>query len=84
MRPAAPSAPGGQRLSRFSREVCPYMPGVSDRAEPRHASRYRRVGCGLPPLLTASALRSGLSRLNTRPARAPVNASLPPLRATTH
>ncbi len=72
----APSARGDHGLSRFSREVCPYMLGVSDRAELRRVSRWRRTEYGLPLLLTASALRRGaLSRLNTRPARTPVNAS---------
>ena len=84
MRPAAPSATGGQRPSRFSREVCLYMLGVSDRAEPRPVSRWRRTECGLPLLLAASAPRRDLSRLNTRPARPPVNVSPPPLQAPTH
>ena len=71
-RPVGPSPAGSPRLSRFSREVCPSMLGVSDRAELRRVLRGRRVGCGLPLLLTASALRSKvLSRLNTRPARPP-------------
>jgi len=83
-RPAAPSATDRQGRSRFSREVCPGMLGVSDRAELRRVWRDRRAGCGLPLLLTASALRSRLSRLNTRPARSPVNTSRPPLRAAAH
>ena len=41
----------------------------------RDASRYRRPGCGLPP---------ASSRLDTRPARTPVNASAPPSRAAAH
>jgi len=58
---------------------------LSDRAELRRVLRWRRAGCGLPLLLTASALRSRvLSRLNTRPARPPVNASPSPLRAPAH
>ena len=84
-RPAAPSATGDHGLSRFSREVCPGMPGVSDRAGLAGVLRYRCPRCGLPPSSTASASRSGLvSRLNTRPACSPVNASRPPSRATTH
>ena len=84
-RPAAPSAAGGRRISRFSREVFPCMHGVSDRAGPRRISRYRCAACGLPPSPTASAPRRRLlSRLNTRPARTPVNASPLPLRTTTH
>ena len=85
IRPATPSVAGGHRISRFSREVFPYMHGVSDRAGPRRISRWRCVGCGLPLSPTASAPRSKLlSRLNTRPARTPVNASSWPLRVTTH
>ena len=84
-RPAAPSAAGGHGISRFSREVFPYVHGVSDRAGSRYVSQYRRTGCGLPLLLTASApRRNELSRLNARPARAPVNASHLPSRAVTH
>ena len=84
-RPAAPSAAGGHGISRFSREVFPYVHGVCDRAGSRCVSQYRRTGCGLPLLLTASApRRSVLSRLNTRPARTPVNASPLPSRAVTH
>src|SRR2546425_935276 len=76
MRPLTPSVRGDHRPSRFSREVSPGMHGVSDRAELRRVLPWRRAGYGLPLLLTASALRSKcLSRLNTRPARAPVNAS---------
>src|ERR1700730_14567728 len=46
---------------------------------------YRRTRCCLPLLLTASASRSNcLTRLNTRPARSPVNASTLPLRAAPH
>src|SRR3989454_4990581 len=76
-RPAAPSATGTPGLSRFSRKVCPSMPG--------HTLRWRRVGYRLPLLLTASALWSEcLSRLNTRPARPPVNVSPSPLRTPTH
>jgi hypothetical protein len=59
--------------------------GVSDRAGLRNPSRYRRSRWGLPLLLAASASRSEfLTRLNTRPARSPVNASTPPLRAAPH
>jgi hypothetical protein len=83
-RPAAPSATGDPGPSRFLREVCPHMHGVSDRAEPRRVLRWRRVECGLPLLLTASALRSRLSRLNTRPVRSPVNVSPSLLRAPAH
>ena len=84
-RPAAPSAAGEHRISRFSREVFPCVHGVSDRAGSCRVSRYRHSRCGLPLLLTASApRREFLSRLNTRPARAPVNASPLPLPTTTH
>ena len=89
-RPAAPSAAGGHGISRFSREVFSYMHGVSDRAGFPGISRYRCPGRGLPLSPTASAPRRSarwqrsLSRLNTRPARSPVNASPLPSRATTH
>jgi hypothetical protein len=55
-------------------------------------TRWRPDRCGLPPSSTASAPRSGhssrrrsyISRLNTWPARSPVNASPSPSRATAH
>jgi hypothetical protein len=66
-------------------KVLPYTHGVCDRAGSRCASRCRRLGWGLPLLLTASASRSEvLTRMYTRPARPPVNASLPPSRAAPH
>src|SRR6516162_5079331 len=75
-RPTAPSAAGEHRTSRFSCEVFPYVRGVADRAGLGRISRYRCARFCLPPLLTASASRrKSLSRLNTRPARTPVNAS---------
>jgi hypothetical protein len=84
-RPAASAATGDQGISRFSCEVLPYVHGVSDRAGSRRVSRYRRAEWSLPLLLTASApRRNELSRLNTRPARAPVNASTPPSQVTPH
>jgi hypothetical protein len=84
-RPVASAATGDQGISRFSCEVLPYVHGVSDRAGARRVSRYRRAGWGLPLLLTASApRRKSLSRLNTRPARAPVNASTPPSQVAPH
>ena len=84
-RPATPSAAGGHGISRFSRGVLAYMPGVSDRAGFPGISRYRCPGCGLPLSPTASApRRTCLSRLNTRPARSFVNASLLPSQAAAH
>src|SRR5712671_3096941 len=84
-RPKATAARGGLGISRFPREVSAYVHGVSDRAGLWHTSRYRCTRWGLPLLLTASASRSVfLTRLNTRPARSPVNASSPPLRAAPH
>src|SRR4029077_6308948 len=63
----------------------PYVLGVSDRAGLWHTSRYRCTRWGLPRSPTASASRSEfLTRLNTRPARSPVNASTPPSRAAPH
>src|SRR5713101_74762 len=85
MRPKAAAALDGLEISRFPSEVFTYVHGVSDRAGLCNASRYRRSRWGLPLLLTASASRSNcLTRLNTRPARSPVNASTPPLRAAPH
>ncbi len=84
-RPASPSPTGGQGLSRFSREVRRCVHGVSDRAGLRSVLPWRHPGCGLPPSSTASASRrSLLSRLNTRPARSPVNASRSPSRTPAH
>src|ERR1039458_8153572 len=85
MRPKDIAALGSPGISRFPREVSAYVLGVSDRAGLWHTSRYRCTGWGLPLLLTASASRrKTLTRLNTRPARSPVNASTPPLRAAPH
>src|SRR5467141_2282577 len=85
MRPRATAARGGLGISRFPREVSAYVHGVSDRAGLWHTSRFRCTRWGLPLLLTASASRSNcLTRLNTRPARSPVNASRLPLRAAPH
>ena len=84
-RPKASSTLGELGISRFPREVLPYVHGVCDRAGLRCTSRYRCAGCGLPLSPTASASRSEfLTRLNTRPARPSVNASTPPSRAAPH
>jgi hypothetical protein len=84
-RPAAPSGAGEHRISRFSCEVFPYVHRVCVRAGPGRISRCRCARCCLPLPPTASASRSlFLSRLNTRPARYPVNASQLPLRKATH
>src|SRR6266849_4530716 len=75
-RPRATAALGGLGISRFPCEVSAYVLGVSDRAGLWHTSRYRCTRWGLPLSPTASASRSEfLTRLNTRPARSPVNAS---------
>jgi len=64
MRPKATSTLGEPGISRFPREVLPYVLGVSDRAGLWHTSRYRCTRWGLPHLLTASASRSDcLTRL---------------------
>src|SRR5467141_3531473 len=85
MRPRATAALGGLGISRFPCEVSAYVLGVSDRAGFSCTSRYRHTRWGLPLLLTASASRRKvLTRLNTQPARSPVNASTPPLRAAPH
>ena len=78
--------------SRFPRKVFPHMLGVCYRARSRSVLPKRRLRCCLPLISTASAPRrarcicSGalLTRLNTRPARTPVNASPAPLRTLTH
>src|SRR5882762_6191899 len=85
MRPRATAVLGDPGLSRFPREVLPYVLGVSDRAGLRCTSRYRCTGWGLPLSPTASASRSDLlTPLNTRPAHSLVNASTPPSRAAPH
>jgi hypothetical protein len=85
MRPQATAALGRPGISRFPREASAYLHGVSDRAGLWHASRYRRTRCCLPLSPTASASRRKfLTRLDTRPARSPVNASTLPLRAAPH
>src|SRR6266567_498664 len=85
MRPRANSALEERGTSRFPCEVFRYVLGVFDRAGLGCASLYRCIRCCLPLLLTASASRRNrLSRLNTRPAPSPVNASAPPSRAAPH
>ena len=86
MRPAAPLAAGGRRISRFPCEVLPCVLGVSDRAGSSRISRKRCDRCCLPPVSTTSAPRSCplISRLDTRPAHSPVNASPPTSRSTAH
>jgi len=51
MRPKATAALGEPGISRFPREVLPYVHGVCDRAGLRCTSRYRCIGWGLPHLL---------------------------------
>ena len=90
-RPAS-SIAGVLRTSRFPCKMFPCMYRVSDRAEPAQVSR--KAGrpannleqCGLPSSLIPSALWCGscLSRLNTRPALSPVNASPGRLLVRTH
>ena len=59
--------------------------GVSDLAESERCSRWRISRCCLPLVETASALWFlRISRLDTPPACAPVNASCPALRPSTH
>jgi len=84
-RPAALSATGEPRTSRFSCEVFPYVPGSSTAQDP-DASR----ACDAP----SAAFRISLMRRHpglsffrgsiARPARTPVNASALPLRETPH
>ena len=78
MRPVAPCHTGSGGISRFPNPVRTNMRGVSDRAGSRCASRNRHIRRGLPHSPTRSApQRQFLSRLNTQPARPPVNASRP-------
>src|ERR1700680_2184627 len=84
-RPAVPSSASEHGTSRFSCEVFPYVLGVADRAGPCCISRYRCNGYSLPLTSTASASRRKVvSRLHTQPARAPVNASMPPSQVAPH
>ena len=78
--------------SRFPREMCPRMLGVSDCAGSVLASPKRQARCGLRHVSTASAprptctsrRRACISQLNTRPAFSPVNASPTSSRTCTH
>src|SRR5712691_6858752 len=75
MRPRFPYL-GDRRISRFSRRLFPCMPGLSDLAGYRHAWPKRHNDCSLPHSIKGSASRTEfISRLNTLPARTPVNAS---------
>ena len=82
----------GAEISRFPCEMFSRVHGVSDRAEFATASPKRPQRCGLRHPLTASAPRLAhgsrhgtlISRLNTRPARTPVNASPTASRLCTH
>jgi hypothetical protein len=74
----------GLRISRFSRRLVPYMRGVSDRAGSDQTSPNRSDRCCLPHPPKTSAPWTGISRLNTQPARTPVNASRRPLLSTSH
>lgn len=68
-----------------SRQVVSEHDEVSDRAGSRYTSPKRCTRCCLRHDLTASAPRTKvISRLNTQPARAPVNASPAPLPSPTH
>jgi hypothetical protein len=92
MRSGIPSLPDKHGISRLPLKVLTYMLRVSDRAGSKSVSRYRRLQSCLPLSSTTSAPRSGhrlrdggsISRLNTRPARSPVNASPSPLRTKVH
>ena len=63
-------------ISRFPRKMLPYVLKVSDRAGSECISRLRYIRYCLPYRPTTSApWNIGISRLNTRPIRSPVNAS---------
>jgi hypothetical protein len=84
-RPKAARALGEPGISRFPCEVLASVRRDSDRAGLWYASRHRCTRWSLPLLLTASASRSEFpTRLNTQPARSPVNAATPPWRAAPH
>jgi hypothetical protein len=82
----------GCGISRFPCSVFPRVRGVCDRAGSTAASPKRQLRCGLRCVSTTSAPRTTrdrsrgawITRLNTRPARTPANASPPPSRASTH
>src|SRR5919106_271430 len=92
MRSGVFSSPDRHRISRFPLTVLAYMHRVSDRAESKSVSPYRRLQFCLPLISTASAPRSShrfhggvsISRLNPWPIRTPVNASPAPLRTPMH
>jgi hypothetical protein len=72
-------------ISRFPRKMLPYVLKVSDRAGSDCISRLRYIRCCLPYHPTTSApWNFGISRLNTRPIRFPVNASAMPLLPQPH
>src|SRR4030095_9965715 len=85
-----PLAQTNNGISRLPHKVLARMLRVSDRAGSIGVSRLRRLQSRLRLSSTASAPRSSrrlrdggsISRLNTWPARTPVNASLVPLRTT--
>jgi len=84
-RPTVPLPIGRPWTSRFPCMMFPDVLGVSDRAGLPCVSRSRHTGCGLPRTPTVSApRRKGVSQLNTRPARTPIDASVLPLRAVPH
>jgi len=82
----------GRGISRLPCEMFPRVRGVSDRAGSDAASPKRQHQCDLRQAPTASAPRTTrssrhgawISRLDTRPARTPVNASPTPSQACTH
>ncbi len=79
-------------ISRFPNKVLARVRRVSDRAGSMPASPIRQARCGLRCVSTTSAPRTSrafrpgawITRLNTRPARTPVNASPTPSRMCTH
>ena len=78
--------------SRFPSKVLARVRGVSDRAGSMNVSPSQRSQCGLRLISTTSAPRTSrssrhgawITRLNTRPARTPVNASPTSSRMCTH
>ena len=85
LRPVRTESDGGTwDLPSCARDGSVHARGLRPRGVPNRLA-YRRPGCCLPHEGTASALPTWvLSGLNTRPARAPTNASRPASRLTPH
>jgi hypothetical protein len=84
-RPAALSATGEPRTSRFSCEVFPYVPGSSTARDPNASRASDAPSSAFRPFLQCRRPEGCCFRGSiARPARTPVNASALPLRETPH